>query len=148
MDLDAVMQKFDRESNTRIWEGKPKILVTWVLALFSIFCLYVTLFASWLEELRLTTFVDDVTISSQSQFKDLTPEMIRILERDGFRISRNKTSYKSGIVEITGVRCLNNSMTTTRKFKQKYEQRGTLSKATVQGLEQYRRRVKEISDQK
>ncbi|MBR5518383.1 MAG: TRAP transporter permease [Clostridia bacterium] len=57
MDLDAVMKKFDRESNTRIWEGKPKIVVTWVLALFSIFCLYVTLFASWLEELRLTTFV-------------------------------------------------------------------------------------------
>lgn len=100
------------------------------------------------HQLRLTTFVDDVTISSQSQFKDLTPEMIRILERDGFRISQNKTSYKSGIVEITGVRSLNNSMTTTRKFKQKYEQRGTLSKATVQGLEQYRRRVKEISDQK
>lgn len=97
------------------------------------------------HQLRLTTFVDDVTISSQSQFKDLTPEMIRILDRDGFRISQNKTSYKSGIVEITGVRSLNNSMTTTRKFKQKYEQRGTLSKATVQGLEQYRRRVKEIS---
>ena len=71
------------------------------------------------HQLRLTTFVDDVTISSQSQFKDLTPEMIRILERDGFRISQNKTSYKSGIVEITGVRSLNNSMTTTRKFKQK-----------------------------
>ena len=57
MDLEAVMQKFDRESNTRIWEGKAKIAVNCVLALFSIFCLYVTLFASWLEELRLTTFV-------------------------------------------------------------------------------------------
>ncbi|MBQ7897222.1 MAG: TRAP transporter fused permease subunit [Clostridia bacterium] len=57
MDLDAVMKKFDRESNTRIWEGVPKIVVTSILALFSIFCLYVTLFASWLEELRLTTFV-------------------------------------------------------------------------------------------
>ncbi len=57
MDLDAVMKKFDRESNTRVWEGVPKILVTSVLALFSLFCLYVTLFASWLEELRLTTFV-------------------------------------------------------------------------------------------
>lgn len=57
MDLEAVMQKFDRESNTRIWEGKAKIVVDCVLALFSLFCLYVTLFASWLEELRLTTFV-------------------------------------------------------------------------------------------
>ena len=57
MDLDAVMKKFDRESNTRVWEGVPKIIVTSVLAAFSLFCLYVTLFASWLEELRLTTFV-------------------------------------------------------------------------------------------
>ena len=57
MDLDAVMKKYDQESNTRIWEGKPKIAVQCVLALFSLFCIYVTLFASWLEELRLTTFV-------------------------------------------------------------------------------------------
>lgn len=57
MDLDSVMKKFDRESNTRIWEGVPKIIVTCILALFSLFCIYVTLFATWLEELRLTTFV-------------------------------------------------------------------------------------------
>ncbi len=57
MDLQEVMQKFDRESNTRIWEGKAKIAVNFILASFSLFCLYVTLFASWLEELRLTTFV-------------------------------------------------------------------------------------------
>ncbi|MBR6729436.1 MAG: TRAP transporter permease, partial [Clostridia bacterium] len=57
MDLDAVMQKFDRESNTRVWEGKAKIVVNCILAVFSLFCIYVTLFASWLEELRLTTFV-------------------------------------------------------------------------------------------
>ena len=57
MGLDEVMKKFDRESNTRIWEGVPKILVTCILALFSVFCIYVTLFATWLDELRLTTFM-------------------------------------------------------------------------------------------
>ncbi len=57
MDLDAVMKKYDRESNVRIWEGVPKIIVTCILAAFSLFCLYVTLFTSWLEELRLTSFV-------------------------------------------------------------------------------------------
>ena len=57
MDLDAVMKKFDRESNTRLWEGKPKIVVSCILAVYSLFCLYVTLFASWLEEWRLTSFV-------------------------------------------------------------------------------------------
>ena len=57
MDLDAVMRKYDRESNVRIWEGKPRFAVNCVLAAFSLFCLCVTLFTSWLEELRLTTFV-------------------------------------------------------------------------------------------
>ena len=57
MDLESVMKKYDRESNVRVWEGKPKIAVTCILAAFSLFCLYVTLFTSWLEELRLTTFV-------------------------------------------------------------------------------------------
>ena len=57
MGLDEVMKKYDRESNVRIWEGKPRIAVNLILATFSIFCLCVTLFASWLEELRLTTFV-------------------------------------------------------------------------------------------
>ena len=57
MDLEAVMKKFDQESNVRVWEGKPRIAANCVLAAFSLFCLYVTLFASWLEELRLTTFV-------------------------------------------------------------------------------------------
>ena len=57
MDLDAVMKKYDQESNTRVWEGKPRLAVNCVLAAFSLFCMFVTLFASWLEELRLTTFV-------------------------------------------------------------------------------------------
>ena len=57
MDLEAVIKKYDRESNTRIWQGAPKWVVTCILAAFSLFCLYVTIFATWLEEWRLTSFV-------------------------------------------------------------------------------------------
>ena len=57
MDLDAVMKKYDRESNTRVWEGKPKIVVDGILAAFSVFCIYVILFATWLDEFRLATFM-------------------------------------------------------------------------------------------
>ena len=57
MDLESVMKKYDQESNVRVWEGKPRLAVNCVLALFSLFCIYVTLFASWLDELQLTTFV-------------------------------------------------------------------------------------------
>lgn len=55
--VDAVMKKYDRESNVRIWDGAPKWVVTGILASFSLFCIYVTLFATWLEEIRLTSFV-------------------------------------------------------------------------------------------
>ncbi|MBQ9940960.1 MAG: TRAP transporter permease [Clostridia bacterium] len=57
MDLDEVMKKYDRESNTRIWSGTPKLFVSILLGTFSLFCIYVTLFTTWLEEFRLTTFV-------------------------------------------------------------------------------------------
>ena len=57
MDLDSVMKKFDRESNTRVWEGTPKIIVNCILASFSLFCIYVTLVATWLDEIRLTSFM-------------------------------------------------------------------------------------------
>ncbi len=57
VNLDDVMKKFDRESNTRVWEGAPKWIVSSILALFSVFCIYVTLFATWLDEVRLTSFM-------------------------------------------------------------------------------------------
>ncbi|WP_027431743.1 TRAP transporter permease [Lachnospira multipara] len=55
--INSVMKKYDRESNTRIWEGKPKIAITLVLVAFSLWCIYVTLFATFLEEIRLTSFM-------------------------------------------------------------------------------------------
>ena len=57
MDLESVMKKYDQESNVRIWEGKPRFAVNCILAAFSLFCIYVTLFTSWLEEYRLTSFM-------------------------------------------------------------------------------------------
>ncbi len=58
MDVDAVMKKFDRESNTRIWEGKPKIVITSLLAIFALFCISVSIFFyGWSRPMRLTSFV-------------------------------------------------------------------------------------------
>ncbi len=57
MDLDAVMKKFDRESNIRIWVGTPKIIVNCILALFSLYCVYVTFIATWPQEIVLSSFV-------------------------------------------------------------------------------------------
>lgn len=57
MDLDEVMKKYDRESNTRVWEGVPKIIVNVVLAVFALFCIYVIFFTTWMDEIRLTSFM-------------------------------------------------------------------------------------------
>ena len=56
-DVDAVMKKYDRESNIRIWTGKYKIAIRGILIAFSLWCIYVTLFATFLEEIRLTSFL-------------------------------------------------------------------------------------------
>ena len=56
-DVDAIMKKYDRESNIRIWTGKYKQAIRMLLAAFSLWCIYVTLFATFLEEIRLTSFL-------------------------------------------------------------------------------------------
>ena len=56
-DVDAVMKKYDRESNVRVWTGKYKLAVRGLLVAFSLWCIYVTLFATFLEEIRLTSFL-------------------------------------------------------------------------------------------
>ena len=56
-DLDAVMRKYDRESNTRIWEGVPKILINTFMAIFSLYCMYMTLFSTALPQFKLPMFL-------------------------------------------------------------------------------------------
>jgi len=61
-DVDEIMRKYDRESNTRVWEGKPKMVVNAILTLFSLFCIYVTLFANFMEQVRLSSFLGVIII--------------------------------------------------------------------------------------
>ena len=61
-DVDEVMRKYDRESNTRIWEGTPKIVISIMLAAFSVYCIFMTLFSTALPETRLSLFLAFVTI--------------------------------------------------------------------------------------
>ena len=56
-DVDAVMKKYDRESNVRVWEGKPKTVIRFLMAAFSLFCIYLTLVDKSLPEVRLSLFL-------------------------------------------------------------------------------------------
>ena len=61
-DVEKLMRKYDRESNTRIWEGVPSVVVRVVMVCFSLFCLYSTLFSVAALEKRLTAFMGLVVI--------------------------------------------------------------------------------------
>ncbi|MBQ3574237.1 MAG: TRAP transporter permease [Clostridia bacterium] len=61
-DVDEIMRKYDRESNTRIWTGTPKIIVSIITVIFSLYCIYVTLFANFMEQIRLTSFLGAVMV--------------------------------------------------------------------------------------
>ena len=61
-DLDEVMRKYDRESNTRIWKGTPALIVKILAAAFSVYCIYMTLFSSAMPEVRLPLFIGFILI--------------------------------------------------------------------------------------
>lgn len=61
-DVEAIMRKYDRESNTRIWQGTPKLIVDILMALFSAYCIYSTLTTRAAIEIRLTAFMGCIMI--------------------------------------------------------------------------------------
>ena len=61
-DVDAIMKKFDRESNTRVWEGTPKLILRYVLAAFMLFMVYMNLWATWSGQIRRCLFVGFVIL--------------------------------------------------------------------------------------
>jgi TRAP transporter 4TM/12TM fusion protein len=61
-DVEKVMRKYDRESNTRIWEGTPELIVRGIMVAFSVYCILSTLFSVAALEKRLTAFLALVII--------------------------------------------------------------------------------------
>ena len=54
---DALMREYDKESAIRIWEGKPKLIISALTAAFSLYCIWSTLFSVSALEIRLTSFL-------------------------------------------------------------------------------------------
>lgn len=61
-EVDEVMRKYDRESATRIWQGVPRIVVGCIMAAFSLFCIWSTLFSTADLPIRLSAFLGFVVI--------------------------------------------------------------------------------------
>ena len=61
-EVNEVMKKYDKESNTRHWVGLPKKIITGVMAIFSLYCIWSTLFSNASLEIRLMIFLGCVVI--------------------------------------------------------------------------------------
>ena len=55
------------------------------------------------NEITFTTFLDDLTFSSNRCFKSLIPKIIAILKQDNFYPAYNKIHYRQNYCEITGL---------------------------------------------
>ncbi len=60
--VQEVMEKYDRESNVRTYEGIPRIIVRCLLIGFALFCVYMNFFATWDARIRRASFLGFVVL--------------------------------------------------------------------------------------
>jgi len=63
-DLSAedIMRKYDKESATRIWTGTPQKIVRYIMSVFSLYCVWSTLFSTADLPIRLSAFLGLIII--------------------------------------------------------------------------------------
>ncbi len=83
-----------------------------------------------------TRFVDDLSFSSQTDFKDKTPNIIQIICDNGYNISHKKTFYKVGPTLVTGIKVKNNCLD-VRKDQRKKLVDNSISQKSKEGLSRY-----------
>lgn len=70
------------------------------------------------NNIKYTRYVDDLTFSSQQDFKFLLSSILSIITQEGFKINYRKTKYK-GEQTITGIQIFNNYIDAPEKLKLK-----------------------------
>lgn len=92
------------------------------------------------HNLKFSIFVDDITISSKVDFKQLVPDILDIIVSAGYKISHNKTHYSTKNPIITGIKCQNNRI---KLLQSTYKRISKLPKDSnsYKGLIMYRKRI-------
>ena len=67
-DVEEVMKKYNRESNVCVWEGMPKTIVRLLSIIFSVYCIWVTLFSVAIPEVKLNVFLGSILILGYLNF--------------------------------------------------------------------------------
>ena len=71
-DVEDIMRKYDRESNTRIWEGMPALIVRIITVAISVYCICSTLFSVAALEKRLTAFLGLIIVIGYRYDQDVS----------------------------------------------------------------------------
>lgn len=90
-------------------------------------------------------FVDDLAFSSHQDFRKLTGELISPMLIEGFRLSQDKTNYKLGATEITGIWVRNNDLEVSDLMKEKIQNPQLFNASQNMGNKNYTNRVHELS---
>ena len=88
--------------------------------------------------LRFSTYVDDLTISSPTDFQDKIPQILDIVQQSGYAISHSKTTYRTNHPEITGAKVGNNYIDITDKLKTKIANQQGRTAAQIAGEINYK----------
>lgn len=68
------------------------------------------------HDIKFTIYVDDMTLSSPSDFKGFIPQFMQILKDGGLKINHKKTFYRTKHPVVTGVVVHNNNLTHQREY--------------------------------
>lgn len=61
-DVEAVMKKYDRESNTRVWTGWRQLVIHYLMAIFAIYCIIDAMFLTTIQEVRYSVFMGCIMV--------------------------------------------------------------------------------------
>ena len=97
------------------------------------------------HNLKFSIFVDDITISSKEDFKHLVPEILNIISMSGYKISHNKTFYKTKNPIVTGVKCQNNRIKLPQSIYKRISRFNNLNDSRYKGLIIYKKHVETLN---
>ena len=66
-----------------------------------------------------TSFLDDLTFSSKEDFKQLTPELLKIIKGGGYYLHHKKIHYKTSRPEVTGLIVYKNRLWAIERMKKR-----------------------------
>jgi RNA-directed DNA polymerase len=92
-----------------------------------------------------TTFVDDITVSSKTDFKYLVNDFVDIINDNGFKISHDKTFYQTSKPKVTNVIVGTNGVYLDKVYKLKIDAFENKMTPQAKGTINYYKHVKKIS---